>query len=153
MLLTEVVWNGQKYVKCFSQQRNHLKNRQQIFLAFLLFTAQSAICTAWKHFLVAPLVSPLGKIPSDAHAHNNVKLHHFCKKVYCITRSGNTVQQHQCGKQSIAGQQTVHGVFCQTITKSCQIHCQITNNMLEIISSKYCPNSATLFSLNDLLYH
>jgi len=33
------------------------------------------------------------------------------------------------------------GVFCQTIMKSCQI----TNNMLEISSRKYCQNSATCF--------
>jgi len=26
-------------------------------------------------------------------------------------------------KQFTAERQTVHGVFCQTITKSCQIHC------------------------------
>ena len=43
----------------------------------------------------------------------------------------------------------MHGVFCQTIMKSCQI----TNNMLKIISTKYCRNSATFFPLNDLLYH
>jgi len=42
--------------------------------------------------------------------------------------SGSIVQQHQYGKQAIAGWQwqTVHGAFCQTITKSCQI---ITNNI------------------------
>ena len=57
--------------------------------------------------------------------------------------------QHQCGKQSKAGWQTVHCVFCQTITKSCQI----TNNTLETISTKYCENSATFFWLNDLLHH
>jgi len=101
-----------------------------------------------------PLVAPPGKILSDAHAHSkHVKWHHFCEKLCCITPSGNTIQQHQCGKQSIAGWQVVHGAFCQTITKSCQIHCQITNNMLEIISTKYFQNSATFCSLNDLLYH
>jgi len=31
-------------------------------------------------------------------------------------------------------------------------HFQITNNMLELMSTKYCHNSATFFSLNDLLY-
>ena len=79
------------------------------------------------------------------HAHKHVKWYHFCVKLCCITPSGNTVQQHQCGKQSIARWQTGHGVFCQTITKSCEIHCQITNNMLEIISTKFCENSATFF--------
>jgi len=65
------------------------------------------------------------KTPFDAHAHNkHVKLHHFRKIFCCITPSGNTVQQHQCAKQAISGGQTVHGVFCQRITKSCQI----TNN-------------------------
>jgi len=46
----------------------------------------------------------------------------------------------------------VHGVFCQTITKSCQIHYQITNDILETISTNYYENS-TFSSLNDLLYH
>jgi len=50
----------------------------------------------WKN----PLV-PHGKNPSNAHAHKQVKLH--CKKLCCITSSDNTVQQHQCGKQAIAG--------------------------------------------------
>jgi len=30
--------------------------------------------------------------------------------------------------------QIVHGVFCQTFTKTCQI----TNNMLQVILPKYC---------------
>jgi len=45
---------------------------------------------------------PPGKIPSDAHAHKHVKWHHACDKMCCIAPSGNTVQQHQCGKQSTA---------------------------------------------------
>jgi len=79
---------------------------------------------------------PPWKNPSNAHAHKHAKLHHFCKKLCCISPSGNTVQQHQCGKQAIARWQTAHGVFCQTITKSCQI----TNNigLLHMILSKYC---------------
>ena len=44
-----------------------------------------------------------GKISSDAHAQKHVKLHHFCEILCCITPSGNTVEQHHCGKQSIAG--------------------------------------------------
>ena len=39
----------------------------------------------------------------------------------------------------------MHDVFCQTVTQSCQI----TNNILQIILTKYCQNSATFFSLND----
>ena len=89
-----------------------------------------------------------GKIPSDAHAHKYVKFQQFCEKLCCIIPSDNTVQQHQCGrpKQSTAGRQTVHGVFCQTITESCR-----NTAKLEIISTKYCQNSATFFSLKDLL--
>jgi len=64
----------------------------------------------------------------------------------CTTPSGNPVQQHQCGKQVIAGWQTVHGVFSQAITKSCQSHCQITNNI-----DKMLPKSSTFLSLNNLL--
>jgi len=45
----------------------------------------------------------------------------FVKNCGVLHQLANIVQQHKCGKQSIAGWQTVHGVFCQTITKSCQI--------------------------------
>ena len=77
--------------------------------------------------LISPLLAPLEKLlenstsaspeknPSDANAYKHVKLHHFCENCVVVTPSGNTVQQHQCGKQFIAGRQTVHGVFCQTI--------------------------------------
>ena len=34
--------------------------------------------------------------------HKHAKLHHFCKKLCCITLFGNIVQQHQCGKQAVA---------------------------------------------------
>jgi len=61
-----------------------------------------------------PLATP-GKKPSDNHAYKHVKLHHFCEKLCCITPSDNTVQQHQCGQQAIAGWQTMHGIFCQTM--------------------------------------
>jgi len=37
--------------------------------------------------------------------HVHVKLHHFCKKSCSVTPSGNTVQQHQCGKQAQASRQ------------------------------------------------
>jgi len=77
----------------------------------------------------------------------HVKLHHCCKNLCCITLSGNTVHQHHCGKQAIVGWRTVRGVFSQTITKSWQI----TNNILHIILTKYCQNSATFISLNDFL--
>jgi len=46
--------------------------------------------------------APPAKNFSDTHAHKHVKLHHFCKKLWCITPSGNPVQQHQCGKQATA---------------------------------------------------
>jgi len=98
---------------------------------------------------ISPLLTPLekrlekstsgspGKIPSDPHAHKYVKFHLFCEILCCIIPSGNTVQQHQCGKQSIAGRQTVHGVFCETITESCRNHSQIRNNVDEILP-KFC---------------
>jgi len=37
--------------------------------------------------------------PTNMH----VKLHHVCKKWLSITPSGNTVRQHQCGKQTKEG--------------------------------------------------
>ena len=46
---------------------------------------------------------PPGTNLSDAHAHKHVKLHDFCKKLCCITPYGKTVEQHQCGKQAVAG--------------------------------------------------
>ena len=51
----------------------------------------------------------------------------------CIAPPGSTIQHHQCGKQSTTGWQTVHGVFCQTITKSYQI----TDNIDKILP-KFC---------------
>jgi len=33
-----------------------------------------------------------GKDFSDAHAHKHVTLHHFCKKLCCVTPYGNTVE-------------------------------------------------------------
>jgi len=94
---------------------------------------------------------PPWKKRPDAHAHKHAKLHHFCKKLCCITPYRKIVQQHQCSKQAVAGCQTVHRIFCETNTKSCQMHCHITENTLQIILTKYCQNSATCFSLNDLL--
>jgi len=44
-----------------------------------------------------------GKNPFETHAHKHVKLPHFCKNLYCITSSVNTIQQHQFGKQAMAG--------------------------------------------------
>ena len=75
-----------------------------------------------------PPFPPKKILPTPKNKH--VKLHHFCEKLCCITTSGNTVQQHQWGKQFIAGRQTAHGAFCQTITKSFQIHGQIKNIIL-----------------------
>jgi len=86
----------------------------------------------WKN----PLLPPPWKNSFRRSCTHACKLHHFCKKLCCILPSGNTVQQHQCGKQTIAGWQTVHGVCCQTITK----FCQITNNIVKIL-----PNSAAFF--------
>ena len=92
---------------------------------------------------ISPFLAPrrkiFGKIPPWKNSfrrpcNKNVKWHHFCDKLCCIAPSSSTVQQHKCGEQSIAGWQTVHGAFCQTITKSCQI----TNNIWEIISTKFC---------------
>jgi len=83
-----------------------------------------------------------------AHAHMYVTFHQFCEKLCCITQTDNTVQQYQRGKQPIAGRQTVHGVFCQTITESCRNHCQVRNNIDEIL-----PKFCNVFLLNDLLYH
>jgi len=37
--------------------------------------------------------APLKKIIPTPIAHKHVKLHHFCKKLCCITPPGNTVQQ------------------------------------------------------------
>jgi len=68
-----------------------------------------------------------------------------------MTPSGNTVQPHQCGTQATAGWQTVHGAFCQTIMKSYQIHCQITNNIDKILPKFYIFFIKRLTSTMDLL--
>jgi len=36
-------------------------------------------------------------------ANMHVKLHHLCKKWCSVSPSGNTVRQHQCGKQTREG--------------------------------------------------
>ena len=48
-------------------------------------------------WLKNPLIPPRKNL-FEAHAHKHVKLHHFCKKMCCITSSGKNLQQHQCGK-------------------------------------------------------
>jgi len=58
----------------------------------------------------------------------------------CVNPSLTVSKPEQCD-------QIVNGVFCQTFTKSCQIHCQIT----KITLPKYLQNSVKFFSLNDLL--
>jgi len=81
------------------------------------------------------------------------KLHHFCKNcvvIYHLATLFNNTNAVST-KQAIAGWQTRYGVFCHTITKSCQIHCQVTNNILKRTLTKYCQNSTTFFSLNNLL--
>jgi len=40
------------------------------------------------------------------------------------TPSGNTVRQHYTVSKPEQGDQTGHGLFCQTLTKFGQIHCQ-----------------------------
>jgi len=73
----------------------------------------SPLSSPLKKLLEKSTSAPPGKDPSDVHAHKHAKLH--CKKLCCVAPSGNTIQQHQCGKQAVAGRQTVHGVFCQTL--------------------------------------
>jgi len=45
----------------------------------------------------------------------------------------------------------VHCVFFRTFMKFCQIHCQVINNILQLILPEYCQNSANFISLNYLL--
>jgi len=125
---------------CRKRGRNLKISAKNIFLVSSVKNQISPLLSPLGKLLEKSTSGPPGKIPSDAHARKHVKLHQFCEKMCCITLSGNTVHQHQCGKQ-IAGRQTVHGVFCQTITESCWIHCQIRNKILEIISTKFCNTS------------
>jgi len=73
----------------------------------------------------------------------------FLWKNVLYSLSGNAVQQHQCGEQSIAGWQTVHRVICQIIA----ISCQVTNDMLEENIDKMLPKFCNVFLVNDSLYH
>jgi len=79
---------------------------------------------------------PPGKNPSDAHAHKHAKLH-IRKKLCCIIPSGNTVQQHHCGKQAIAGWHTVHSSTQLLILSN-----SLTYNVLQRILTKYCRNKS-----------
>jgi len=75
--------------------------------------------------------------PTNKH----VKFPHLCKKWFSITPSGYTVRQHQCGERWSANRRTVIRlcmVFCQTFTKPCQFHCQMTNNALQAMLPKFC---------------
>jgi len=77
-----------------------------------------------------------GKIHKKSFRHSCTqacKITPFLSKLCCITPSGNTVQQHQCGKQAIAGWQSGHGVFCQTLRNPAKLH-----NILQIILTKFC---------------
>jgi len=84
-------------------------------------------------------------VTRNVSTHKHVKLHHFCKFFFqwcSITPSGNTLRQHQCGKQARAlGPDCARcTVFCQTFTNPAK---------LQIILPKYCRNSAKSF--HDLL--
>ena len=60
------------------------------------------------------------------------KLHHFCKNcavLHHVTTLFNNTNAVSI-KQAITG--------WRTITKSCQIHCQVTNNILKIALLKFC---------------
>jgi len=100
---------------------------------------------------ISPLLAPLEKLMKKSTSapldkilptlmHTSIKITRFLWKLCCIAPSGNTVQQHQCTKQAIVGWQTGHGVFCKTITKSCQIHVRqnIDNFMFIWTSTDIC---------------
>jgi len=64
--------------------------------------------------------------------HNHAKLHHLA--TLFDNTNGNMVSNPEKGNH------IVRGVFCLIFTKSCQIHCQITNNISEILMSKDWQN-------------
>ena len=57
------------------------------------------------------------------------------------------VRQHHTVNKPEQCDQIVHCVFCLTFMKFYQIHCEITNNILQIS----LPNFANFFSFNNLL--
>ena len=107
---------------------------------------------------ISPLLAPLEKLlekstsalmdknPSDVHAQKHVKLHYFCKKMCCIKASGNTVQQRQCGKHYASHSRLTD---CERCIHSAE---HLRNPAkLQVILIKYCRNSATFFSIKNLL--
>ena len=97
-----------------------VKNKVHLFCSLLQKPFEKSTCAA------------LSIYPSDAHARKHVKFHHFCKTLCCITTTGNTVQQHQWGKQA-------------TDKKLCTVYSakQLRNpakftGKLQIILTKFC---------------
>jgi len=87
--------------------------------------------------------APPEKNPSDAHAHKHVNYTIFVKNCVVLHHSGKTVQQHQCGKQFIAGRQIVHCAFCQKSRNSAKFIAK-----LQIIYEKqYRQNTAKILQL------
>jgi len=84
-------------------QEFEIFSKRAVFLVSSGKKQISPLLASLEKLLEKSTSAPPGNNPSDAHAHKHVKLHHFCKKMCCIATSGNTVQQHQCGKQAIAG--------------------------------------------------
>ena len=67
--------------------------------------------------------------------HKHAKLHHLTT----LFDNTNVVSHPEKGNQ------IARGVFWQTFTKSCHMHFQITNNILEILMPPYWQNSAKFF--------
>jgi len=60
---------------------------------------------------------------------------------YIICQHCSTTPMRWASHERVHG----HDLFCQAISKSCRIHCRIKNNILQMILTKYCQNSATFF--------
>ena len=72
---------------------------------------------------------------------HEVEVYSILRKLCRITQCGNTVPQHQCGKQARAEWSDCARWILPTFTKSCQ---------LQVTLPKYGKISAHFFSLNDL---
>jgi len=93
-----------RWLRAWSEGGQELENfsKKRCFLSFEWQKKISPLLATPEKFLEKSTVDPWKKSFRRPCTHKHVKLQ-YLKNLCCITPFGNTVQQHQCGKQAIAG--------------------------------------------------
>ena len=131
---------------CRKRGKNLKISTKRLFSQFRVLTTKFHCFWPLEKLLEKSISGPSGKIPSDAHAHKHVKLHRFVKNCVVLHHLATLFNNTNAVSNSLPGDKlcTVYSA------KQLQNPAESTAK-LEIISTKYCQNSATCFSLNDLL--